>query len=168
MLSWPPACGVCTIYDVVMLQPHRATPPYLGSIVNCYIANPFFLTQSALLFPPSGFPLRGGFLYPPLDTLLSTSAVHPHSIIFPPELHLSPSQHTNTHHSLLHILTPLHPCLLLCSRHACRISNAAPLPPPKCLLTNHSASFWLPFVSTTAPGGSLPPCNLYLCHKPPR
>ena len=127
----PPVLGVCPNHEVVMFQPRTVTHLYLGSVVSCYVATPFFLTRSALIRPLPGFLLRV-CLHPPLATLLSTSFLQPHRIIFPPGLPLSPSQNTDTHISLPHILTPLHPCLL-CSFHTCSISNADPLPPPKSL-----------------------------------
>ena len=37
LFSWPPVSEVCLNYEVVMLQPHKGTPPYLGSIYNCYL-----------------------------------------------------------------------------------------------------------------------------------
>ena len=63
LLSWPPVCGVCPNHEVVMFQPRTVTPPYLVSVVNSYLATPFFLTLSALLCPslPSPwFPSGGG------------------------------------------------------------------------------------------------------------
>ena len=60
LLAWPPLCGVCLNHEVVMFQHWTVTPPYIGSIVNCYIATPLFLTRSALLRPLPDLPLGGG------------------------------------------------------------------------------------------------------------
>ena len=63
LLSWLPVCGLCPNHEVVIFQPRTVTPPYLASVVNCYVATPFFLTRSALLCPslPSPwFPSEGG------------------------------------------------------------------------------------------------------------
>ena len=60
----PPVLGVCPNHEVVMFQPRTVTHLYLGSVVSCYVATPFFLTRSALLLPPSDFPLGGGVIAP--------------------------------------------------------------------------------------------------------
>ena len=57
LLSWPPVRVVCPNYEVVMFQPWTVTPPYVGYVVNCYVATSFFLTRSALLLPTTDFPL---------------------------------------------------------------------------------------------------------------
>ena len=59
LFSCPPVRGVCSNHEVVMFQPRTVTPPYLGSVINCYVATPFFLTRSALLRPPPDFYLGG-------------------------------------------------------------------------------------------------------------
>ena len=168
LLAWPLVHVGCPSYEVAMFQPRTVTPPYLVFVGNCYVATPFFLTRSTLLPPPPDLPLGEGLPHPPLDNLLATSVVQPHSIILPPGHHLSLSHHTQTHCSLTLLLNPLRPYLLLQSHHACRISNAATLPTPKYLLIQNSDDFWPPFASTTSPGASLSPMNLSLCHKPPR
>ena len=38
LFSWPQFREVCLNYEVVMFQPRTGTPPYLGSVTNCYIA----------------------------------------------------------------------------------------------------------------------------------
>ena len=123
LFSWPPVRGVFLNYEVVVFQPRTVTPTYLG----CYstLLNP--LRPS---LPSAWFTSGGGWPHPPLATLPSTSDVDPHRIICPPGCHLYQSQYPETHRSLTHPLTPLRPCLLR-PCHACRISDAAPLPPPK-------------------------------------
>ena len=61
LLAWPPVRVVCLNYELAMLQPRTVIPPYLGSVVNCYIATPFFLTCFALLYSPPDLPLGGGY-----------------------------------------------------------------------------------------------------------
>ena len=173
LFDWPPVRGVCPNHEVVMFQPRTATPPYLGSVVKCYVSISTLLNLlrpspplSSLIRPPPDFRL-GGCHHPPLATLPSTYVVQPHRIIRPPWRHLSLSQHPKTPRSLPHIWTPLRPFLLR-PFHACLISNAAPLPPLKFILMHHSDAFWPPFISTTAPSNSLPPRNLSIHHIPPR
>ena len=90
----------------------------------------------------------------------------PHRIILLPGHHLSPSHHTETHHYLTHHLTPMRSCILR-PLYACRIFNAAPLPPPKYFLTYYSAALWTLFAAPTAPGASFLPLNLSICQRPP-
>ena len=37
LFSWSPVRGVCLNHEVVMFQPQILAPPYLGSVMNCYI-----------------------------------------------------------------------------------------------------------------------------------
>ena len=90
----------------------------------------------------------------------------PHRITFPPGRHMSPSQNPETNHSLHWPSTTLLPCLLRPHR-AFRIYNATPLPPPKSILTYHSATSWPLFSATMATRASSLPCSLSPCHKPP-
>ena len=60
LLAWKLVCGVCPNHEVVMFQPRTLAPPYIGSVIKCYIATPFFLTRSALLRPPPDFCMGGG------------------------------------------------------------------------------------------------------------
>ena len=117
LLAWPLVRGMCLNHEVVMFQPRTVNPLYPGYVVNCYVDTQFLLTCSALLQPPPNLRLGGG-ARPPLATLSYNSVMQPHMIIHPPGSHLSLSQHTNTHHSLPHLLIILCPCLLLRSRHA--------------------------------------------------
>ena len=55
---------MCPNHDVVMFHPWKVNPPYLVSVVNCYVDNPLFLTFSALLRPLPDFPLGGSYLTP--------------------------------------------------------------------------------------------------------
>ena len=133
LFSWTPVRVVFLNNDVVVFQPRTVTPPYLGSAVN------FYASYSTLLnpihpYPPSAWFLSGGCSQPPLDTLTSNSVGQPHRIIHPPGCHLSLYQHPETHLSLTHHLTTLHPCLLL-PFHAFCISNVGPLRPPRTILT---------------------------------
>ena len=57
LLACPPVRGVCPNHEVMMFQPQTVTPTYLGSVVNCYVATPFFLTLSTVICPPPDFPL---------------------------------------------------------------------------------------------------------------
>ena len=41
LFTWPPVRGVCPNYEVVMFQPRTVTPPYLVSVVNCYVSYSF-------------------------------------------------------------------------------------------------------------------------------
>ena len=134
LFYFPLIRGVCPNNWLVMFQPQTVTPPYLGSVVKCHVSYSTLLNPLCPSRPSAWFPYGGGCPYPPLGTLPFTSGVHSHSIILPPGRHLSLSQNPETHISLPHLLTPLCPCLLL-SRHACQISNASPLPPPKSTLT---------------------------------
>ena len=96
LLLWPPVLGVCPNHEVVMFQHWTVTPPYIGSIVNCYVATPLFLTRSALLRPLPDLPLGGGARTRPWP-LSCLPVLHPHRIILPHWLHLYPSQHPDTH-----------------------------------------------------------------------
>ena len=59
LLDWPLVLGVCPNYEVVMFQPRTVTPPYLGSVVNCYVATKLFLNLYTLLLHPPDLLLRG-------------------------------------------------------------------------------------------------------------
>ena len=37
LYTFPPSNGLCPNHEVVMFQPHKVTPPYLGSAVNCSV-----------------------------------------------------------------------------------------------------------------------------------
>ena len=103
--------------------------------------------------PPGGIPAHTSSLSPfPAD-------VPPQRIILPSGRHIYPAQHNEAHRCLYQ--TPLLP-YLSCPRHTCRISSAVPLPPPKYILTSHSAASKPPFAATTAPGASLFPHSLSL------
>ena len=142
LLAWPPVRRERPNHEVVMLQPRTVIPPYLGSAVNCYVSTSFFLTHSALIRPPPTFYLGGGCPHLSLATLPSNSAMQPHSIICPTGHHLSPPQHTKTHWSLPHILTPLRPSILLHSYHTCRISNAVNGYNKECIEILKNISAW--------------------------
>ena len=134
LLSCAPVRDVCPNHEVVMLQPQIVTPMYPGSVINCCVATPFFLTWSTLLhltpdLPLEGMPAPAPWHYPVYFRRAKKRIISPHG------RHLYPYQNTNTHRSLPHLLTPLCPCLLLRSRHSCEIINASPLPPPQSLLT---------------------------------
>ena len=101
LFARPQVRVVCQNKEVEMLQPWKVTPLYLGSVVNCYVRQSIHLNPLRPSPPFSTLRLisvwGGGCLYLPMATLLSTSVVHPHRIILPPERHLSPSQHPKTH-----------------------------------------------------------------------
>ena len=145
-----------------MLQPRTGSPPYLGYVANCYIA--ILLYPTPLFSPSHPMSARGGL--PAHAHSLSTfpTVVSPHRIIHPPRRHLSLSQHKESQRSLHQTLLP--PCLLR-PCHALRITNAAPLPPPKYLLTLHSAASE-PLFSATTDHGAYPlplrpsPCRKFL------
>ena len=69
LLAWPPLSGVCLNHEVVMFQPRTVTPLYLGSVINCYVATPLFLTRSALIWLLSDFPLGGVNSPPPPECI---------------------------------------------------------------------------------------------------
>ena len=104
LFAWPPVRGVCLNHEVMIFQSRKVTPRYLGSVLNCYLRYSTLLNPLLPLRPPPDLCLGGGCPHPPLTTILSTSVVQPHRIIFPPERHLSPSQHPNTHRSLPYLL----------------------------------------------------------------
>ena len=138
LFSWTLVREMYPNYDVAMFQPQTGTPPDLGSAANCYIAillkpaRPFFACHPMTV--QEGLPAH----YPPLSPFLTI--VSPNRIIHPPEHHLYLSQYTKAHSSLHQTLLP--PCIPR-PRHACRIPNSAPLPPPKSLLTLHSSQYIL-------------------------
>ena len=49
LFSWPPVRDMCPNYEVVMFEPWKGTPPYLGSVNNFYVA---MLLSPAPPFPP--------------------------------------------------------------------------------------------------------------------
>ena len=131
-----------------MIQTCKRTSPDLGFVANCHIAMRISPTPSfppATRCPPRQLPAPDPSLFP-FPTVL-----FPHKIIFSPGRHLSPSQHTKVLRFLTQ--TPLPP-LLPPPCHACRITNAVPLPPPKYLLTSHSTASDPPFSATTDQGAS--------------
>ena len=101
---------------------------------------------------------------PAHDPSISTlpTIVSSHRIIFPPEHHLSPSQHTKSHCSLHQTALPNY---LPRPRHACRIPNDVPLSPPRYLLPSYSASFGLTFTTNMAQCAPLLPCISSPCRK---
>ena len=100
---------------------------------------------------PGGIPAHA----PSLSSL--TTVMYPHRIILPPMSHLSPTQNTKSHLSLHQTLLPP---FLPRPHHACRVTNATPLPPPKSLLMSDSASSKPPFSAATDYGASS------LCRRP--
>ena len=132
-----------------MFQPQTGNPTDLGSISNFYVAilfvpdPPFYACH--LMSARGGIPSHA----PSLSPLLNVRS--PHRIICPPRRHLSLSHHNEVRSSLY--LTLLHPCLPL-PLYACSIPYAAPLLPPKYLLTLHSAASDPPFAATMAYGAS--------------
>ena len=139
-ITWPPVRGVCTHHEGVMLHPKTVTPPYLVSVINCYVSY-----YSCYLAPPFSvicpFPSWEGGEAPSTAPDLSPilSVMPPHRIISPPGRHLSTSQNPETHRSLHLLPTPLLPCLLR-PHHAFGIYNAAFLPLPKYLFMYNSTT----------------------------
>ena len=131
--SWPPVYEMCPNYEVVMFQPQTGTPTDLGSISIFYInilfspAPPFTPDTQC---PPGGATSSLPFpLY--LVDLLAPTQDH-----FTTQASPIPTQHTEVLHSLKQNMLP--PQIPL-PYHAFRIPDAEPLPPPKYLLTSHSA-----------------------------
>ena len=54
-----PVRGVCPSHEVVMFQPRTVTPPYLGSVVNCYVRYSTILNPLRPS-PPCAWFLSGG------------------------------------------------------------------------------------------------------------
>ena len=144
-----------------MFRPRTGTPLDLGSVANCCVA--IILIPAPPFYARHPMYSRGGIPAHALSLFPLPTAVYPTMIIIPPGSHLSPYHHTNAHHYLYHTLLP--PCLPL-PYHSCRIFNAMALPPPKYLLTSHSATSELPFVATMAHSASPLPRIPYTCSKP--
>ena len=60
LYTCPPVRGVCPNYEVVMFQPQTVTPPYLGSVINCYVRYSTLLNPLHPSPPSACFPSGGG------------------------------------------------------------------------------------------------------------
>ena len=128
-----------------MLQNRTRTPLDLGSVANCYVD--IILITALPISACHLMSARGVLPSHALSLSHFTTIVSPQRIIFPPGYHMSPSHHTKDHFSLHQ--TPLPPCFPQ-PHHAFHIPNAAPLLPPKYLLTLHAAASEAPFATTMA------------------
>ena len=161
LFSWASVYDVCTNDEVVMFQPQTGTTLDLGSSANCCVA--------IILIPVIPFSTRhpmsnrGGIRTHaiPIDPWQTT--VYPTMIILSPGRQTYPYNHTKAHQSQYHTLLP--PWRPL-PYHSCRIFNAMALPPPKYLITSHSATSEPPFVATTAHSASPVHRRPYTWSKP--
>ena len=165
LLSWPPVRELCPNHEVVVFQPQTGTSPDLGSITYCYIA--------VLLSPTPPFPSASQCL-PEGATHSCLSPSHHNNTIM---LHTAHRIGSSDHLIFAHLHRPFPHLVTLCSLirvpppfprpcHTFQITVAAPLPPPKYLLTYPSDISELPFSATASHGASPLPPSLYPHRKP--